>query len=34
MNDDAQDSSSRSLMDRIVHAMGGEPRDRDELLER
>jgi len=33
MNDDAQDGSSRSLMDRIVHAMGGEPRDRDELLE-
>ena len=23
----------RSLMDRIVHAIGGEPRDRDELLE-
>ncbi len=33
MNDESSDVSSRSLMDRIVHAMGGEPRDRDELLE-
>ncbi len=32
MSEDS-DGSSRSLMDRIVHAMGGEPRDRDELLE-
>lgn len=24
---------NRSLMDRLVHAIGGEPRDRDELLE-
>jgi len=30
---DESDGSSRSLMDRIVHAMGGEPRDREELLE-
>jgi len=34
MSDESSDGgSSRSLMDRIVHAMGGEPRDRDELLE-
>ncbi len=33
MNDESTDGSSRSLMDRIVHAMGGEPRDREELLE-
>ncbi len=33
MSDEFHDRSSRSLMDRIVHALGGEPRDRDELLE-
>lgn len=33
MSDESSDGSSRSIMDRIVHAMGGEPRDRDELLE-
>ena len=34
MNDDTQDGvNNRSLMDRLVHAIGGEPRDRDELLE-
>ena len=33
MSDESSDGSSRSLMDRIVHAMGGEPRDQDELLE-
>ncbi len=34
MTDDTQDSANnRSLMDRLVHAIGGEPRDRDELLE-
>lgn len=33
MSDESSDGSSRSLMDRIVHAMGGEPRDREELLE-
>ncbi|MGQ7843842.1 HlyC/CorC family transporter [Granulosicoccus sp. 3-233] len=34
MSDDTQDGNSgRSLMDRLVHAIGGEPRDRDELLE-
>ncbi len=36
MTDDSTDSNGnhgRSLMDRIVHAIGGEPRDRDELLE-
>lgn len=34
MSDDHPDSvQSRSLMDRLVHAIGGEPRDRDELLE-
>lgn len=34
MSDDASESSSgRSLMDRLVHAIGGEPRDQAELLE-
>lgn len=33
MSDESSDGSHRSLMDRIVHAMGGEPRDREELLE-
>ena len=34
MTDDTQDSGTgRSLMDRLVHAIGGEPRDRGELLE-
>ena len=34
MTDDSQDSGTgRSLMDRLVHAIGGEPRDRGELLE-
>jgi len=34
MNDDSPDGASgRSLMDRLVHAMGGGPRDRDEILE-
>lgn len=33
MSDEAQDRGSRSLMDRIVHALGGEPRDLEELLE-
>ncbi len=34
MTDDSQDGNSgRSLMDRLVHAIGGEPRDRNELLE-
>ena len=34
MSEDSSDSGGgRSFMDRIVHAMGGEPRDRDELLE-
>ncbi len=33
MSDESTDGGSRSLMDRIVHAMGGEPRDREELLE-
>lgn len=33
MSDDAEGpSTSRSLMDRIVHAIGGEPRDQEELL--
>lgn len=32
MNDDAAESGSRSLMDRIVHAIGGEPKDQQELL--
>ena len=29
----SEGGSTRSLMDRIVHAIGGEPRDRDELLD-
>lgn len=34
MTEDTQDGgTSRSLMDRLVHAIGGEPRDREELLE-
>ena len=34
MNDDTSDTGSgRSIMDRIVSAIGGEPRDRDEVLE-
>lgn len=33
MSEENSDGSSRSLMDRIVHALGGEPRDRDELLD-
>jgi len=34
MSDDTQENGgSRSLMDRLVSAIGGEPRDRDELLE-
>ncbi len=35
MSDDKTESNggSRSFMDRIVHAMGGEPRDQEELLE-
>jgi len=36
MNDDKSDTvpgGSRSFMDRIVHAIGGEPRDQEELLE-
>lgn len=34
MNDDTQDGTpGRSLVDRLVHAIGGEPRDRAELLE-
>jgi len=35
MSDDKSDTgaSGRSFMDRIVHAIGGEPRDQDELLE-
>ena len=33
MTDDAQDNHGRSLMDRLVHAFGGEPRDQGELLE-
>jgi len=35
MNDDKSESgsSNRSFMDRIVHAIGGEPRDQEELLE-
>lgn len=34
MTDDSPDGAAgRSLMDRLVHAMGGGPRDRDELLE-
>ena len=35
MSEDGSDVASgpRSLMDRLVHAMGGGPRDRDEVLE-
>ena len=33
MNDEPGDSSQRSLMDRIVQVLGGEPRDRGELLD-
>ena len=33
MTDSPSESSGRSLMDRLVHAIGGEPRDREELLE-
>lgn len=33
MTDDSQENGGRSLMDRLVHAIGGEPRDREELLE-
>lgn len=33
MTDAPAENSSRSLMDRLVHALGGEPRDREELLE-
>ncbi len=33
MSEESSDGNNRSLMDRIVHAFGGEPRDRDELLE-
>lgn len=34
MNDETQEGNSgRSLMDRLVHAIGGEPRDQAELLE-
>jgi len=33
MSNDSSEGSSRTLMDRIAHAIGGEPRDRDELLE-
>lgn len=34
MSDDTQEGNNgRSLMDRLVQAIGGEPRDRDELLE-
>jgi len=33
MTDETQEGVSRSLMDRLVHAIGGEPRDRGELLE-
>ncbi len=32
MNEDGE-STSRSLMNRLVNAIGGEPRDRDELLD-
>lgn len=31
--DEGANPSGRSLMDRLVHAIGGEPRDREELLE-
>ena len=33
MTDDSQDGSGRSLVDRIVHAIGGEPKDLNEILE-
>ncbi|MEE9334314.1 MAG: transporter associated domain-containing protein [Granulosicoccaceae bacterium] len=33
MTDSPSESTGRSLMDRLVHAIGGEPRDREELLE-
>jgi len=33
MSEESSDVSNRSLMDRIVHAFGGEPRDQEELLE-
>lgn len=33
MSDESTDGSSRSLMGRIVQAIGGDPRDRDELLD-
>jgi len=32
-DDNADGGQSRSLMDRIVQAMGGEPRDREELMD-
>lgn len=32
MSDDASESTNRSLMDRIVHAIGGDPRDLNEVL--
>lgn len=31
--EDTQEPGGRSLMDRLVYAIGGEPRDREELLE-
>ncbi len=33
MSDDNGEGNSRSLMDRIVHAIGGEPKDQAEMLE-
>lgn len=33
MSDNSTDNGSRSLMGRLVQAMGGEPRDREEVLE-
>jgi len=33
MSEESSDVHNRSLMDRIVHAFGGEPRDQEELLE-
>lgn len=33
MSEESSDVNNRSLMDRIVHALGGEPRDQEELLE-
>ncbi len=33
MSEVTQEANSRSLMDRIVQALGGEPKDRSELLE-